>query len=64
MSTSIESSRLLIRKAAWAKDKGENYSQIAAQARYLHQRLLLRLQQNVFRFLVVMDTFESMELKG
>ena len=33
MSTSIESSRLLIRKAAWAKDKGENYSQIAAQAK-------------------------------
>ena len=33
MSTSIESSRLLIRKAAWAKDKGENYSLIAAQAK-------------------------------
>ena len=33
MSTSIESSRLLIRKAAWAKDNGENYSQIAAQAK-------------------------------
>jgi len=33
MSTSIESSRLLIRKAAWAKDKGQNYSQIAAQAK-------------------------------
>ena len=33
MSTSIESSRLLIRKAAWEKDKGNNYSQIAAQAK-------------------------------
>ena len=33
MSTSIESSRLLIRMAAWKKDRGENYSQIAAQAK-------------------------------
>ena len=33
MSTAIESSRLLIMKAAWEKDRGNNYSQIAAQAK-------------------------------
>ena len=33
MSTAIESSRLLIRKAAWEKDNGNNFSQIAAQAK-------------------------------
>ena len=33
MSTAIESSRLLIRKAAWTKDNGYNFSQIAAQAK-------------------------------
>mgnify|MGYP001254692168 FL=1 len=33
MSTAIEASRLLIRKAAWEKDNGLNYSQTASQAK-------------------------------
>ena len=33
MSTNIEASRLLIRKAAWAKDRGGKFGQLAAQAK-------------------------------
>ena len=33
MSTSIEAARLLIRKAAWAKDQGDEFGQLAAQAK-------------------------------
>lgn len=33
MSTSIEAARLLIRKAAWTKDQGDEFGQLAAQAK-------------------------------
>ena len=33
MSTSIEAARLLIRKAAWAKDQGDEFGHLAAQAK-------------------------------
>jgi alkylation response protein AidB-like acyl-CoA dehydrogenase len=42
LSTEIEATRLLVHKAAWLKDRGENFSLVAAQAKLKSGRLAVR----------------------
>ncbi len=42
LSTEIEATRLLVHKAAWLKDQGENFSLVAAQAKLKSGRLAVR----------------------
>ena len=42
ISTEIEAARLLVYKAAWLKDKGENFTLTAAQAKLKTGRLAVR----------------------
>ena len=42
LATEIEACRLLVQKAAWLKDQGENFSLLAAQAKLMSGRLAVR----------------------